>query len=305
MSALISVAVGAAYHIVSAIARALAPAAGGLATAAAIILFTAAVRLVLLPLSYLGMRGQARIAGLAAKAQALREQHAGQPDRQQRELAALYQREGGGMLTGCLPVLAQLPFLSVMYTLFRSGSIDGHPNGLLGHYLLTAPLGSHWLTGPGPISAQGAVFAGVFVLLAVAAWLAARAARKTAAAQPPQTVAPATARPGPAGSRQSRPGPSGSRQSRPGPSGSRQSRPGPSGSRQSRPGPSGSRQPGAAQPGGAMGVLVRVMPYATLVIAAVMPLAAGLYLLTTTAWAAVERTVLARRVRPPAAADPR
>jgi hypothetical protein len=38
------------------------------------------------------------------------------------------------------------------------------------------------------------------------------------------------------------------------------------------------------------------MPYATLAVAAVMPLAAGLYLLTTTAWAAAERAVLGRRL---------
>jgi YidC/Oxa1 family membrane protein insertase len=38
------------------------------------------------------------------------------------------------------------------------------------------------------------------------------------------------------------------------------------------------------------------MPYATLAVAAVMPLAAGLYLLTTTAWAAAERAVFGRRM---------
>ncbi len=46
-----------------------------------------------------------------------------------------------------------------------------------------------------------------------------------------------------------------------------------------------------------MGWLARVVPYVTLAIAAVMPLAAGLYLLTTTAWAAAERAILAPIVR--------
>ena len=41
--------------------------------------------------------------------------------------------------------------------------------------------------------------------------------------------------------------------------------------------------------------VLRLLPYATVVIAAVVPLAAGLYLLTTTAWTAVERTLLADR----------
>ena len=44
-------------------------------------------------------------------------------------------------------------------------------------------------------------------------------------------------------------------------------------------------------------IMPNALPYTTLVIAAVMPLAAGLYLLTTTAWAAAERAVLGPRVR--------
>ena len=239
MFTLLGVAVGAAYHVVSAFAQALAPLPGGLAAAAAIVVFTLAVRLLLLPLSYYAIRGQASQARLAPQVQALRQRHAGHPERLQRELAALYQREGTGVFAGFLPLLLQLPFLSVVYALFRSGTIGGRPNSLLSHDLLGAPLGSHWLSGPGPLSAQGAVFLGLFALLAVAAWLAARVARKIAAQQAP--VQPAL--------------------------------------------------PGAA------GWLARALPYTTLVIAAVMPLAAGLYLLTTTAWAAAERAMLAPRVR--------
>lgn len=230
-------AVGAAYHIESALAQVLSPLPWGLATAAAIVVFTLGVRLLLLPLSYCALRGQAARARAGQQAQALRSQYARQPDRLQRELTELYQREGARMAAGCLPLLLQLPFLSVMYTLFRSATIAGHRNGLLGHDLLGTPLGSHWLTGAGLLSAHGAVFLGLFVLLAVAAWLGVRAARRLAAAQP--------------------------------------------------------GQPG--QPSGTMGVLTRVLPYSTLVVAAIMPLAAGLYLLTTTAWAAAERAVLGRR----------
>jgi YidC/Oxa1 family membrane protein insertase len=273
MLSLLSDATGAAYHVVSALAQVLSPLPWGLAAAAAIIVFTIAVRLLLLPLSYYALRGQAAQATLGRQTQALRSRYAGQPDRLQRELAALYQREGTGLLAGCLPVLLQLPFLSVMYTLFRSATIGGRSNGLLGHYVLGAPLGSHWLSGPGPFSAQGAVFAGLLALLAAAAWLAARAARRTSAAFSPQApVAGPTADP-------ARPG---------------------------QPTAAASAQPvGApsAQPGGAMSALTRVLPYTTLVIAAVMPLAAGLYLLTTTAWAAAERTVLGRRALPSPAAD--
>jgi YidC/Oxa1 family membrane protein insertase len=255
-------AVGAAYHLVSGFAVALAPLGGGLATAAAIVVFTVAVRIALLPLSYYAIRGQAAQARLAPQVLALRQRHARQPDRLQRELTELYRREGTGMFAGYLPMLLQLPFFSVMYRLFRSGTIGGKPNSLLSHGLLGAPLGSHWLSAPGPFSAQGVVYLGLFALLALAAWVATRISRNAAARQ--AVSAPAPGRPRRAAQR-------------------------PAQGQTSRPG-----QP--AQPGGAIGLLLRVIPYTTVVIAAVVPLAAGLYLLTTTAWAAAERAVITRRM---------
>ncbi|HTW03526.1 MAG TPA: membrane protein insertase YidC [Streptosporangiaceae bacterium] len=253
MFGLLGGAVVVAYHVVSAFALLLAPLPGGLAGAAAIVLFTIAVRLVLLPLSYYAIRGQASQARLGAQVQALRARHAGHPERLQSEMAALYRREGGGMLAGCLPLLVQLPFLSVLYTLLRSGTVGGRPNLLMGLHLFAAPLGSHWLSGAGPFSAQGAVFLGLFVLLAGALWAASRVAARVAArvgARVTQTSAAGQA----AGAA------------------------------------------GSAQSGAGAGLLVGALPYVTLVIAAVMPLAAGLYLLTTTAWAAGERAVLAPRI---------
>ena len=191
-------AVRAGYHLVSGFAVALAPLAGDLATAAAIVLFTVAVRLVLLPLSYYAIRGQAAQARLAPQVVALRQRHARQPERLQRELTELYRREGTGMFAGYLPMLLQLPFFAVMYRLFRLGTIGGQPNALLSHGLLGAPLGSHWLSGPGPLSGQGMVYLGLFALLAVVTWVATRISRNAAARQAEQAPAPARpARPGP------------------------------------------------------------------------------------------------------------
>ncbi len=241
------------YHLVSGFAVALAPLAGDLATAAAIAAFTVAVRLALLPLSYYAIRGQAAQARLAPQVMALRQRHARQPERLQRELAELYRREGTGMFAGYLPMLLQLPFFAVMYRLFRLGTIGGQPNALLSHGLLGAPLGSHWLSGPGPLSGQGMVYLGLFALLAVVTWVATRISRHAAARQAEQAPA-----------------------------------------RPARPGQPA--QPATAQPGGAVGMLLRVIPYTTVAIAAVVPLAAGLYLLTTTAWAAAERAVITRRM---------
>src|SRR6201989_2122002 len=130
MSGFLGVPVGAAYHLVSVLTYLLTPVAGGLAAAAAIVLFTAAVRLLLSPLSLRALRGQAAMARLMPQVQALRTRYGRQPERFKRELSALYQREGVGPFAGLLP-LAQWPFLSVMYLLFRSATVDGARNNLL------------------------------------------------------------------------------------------------------------------------------------------------------------------------------
>ena len=157
--------IGVAYHVVVSLALFLTPLPGGLATAAAIVVFTVAVRLLLSPLSYHAYRGQATMSARSQGAE-LRTRYASQPDRLQRELTALYRAEGGGLLAGCLPLLLQLPFFSIMYRLFLSRTVGGHPNWLLSRDLLATPLGSHWLTGVGPASAHGLVFLGLFALLA-------------------------------------------------------------------------------------------------------------------------------------------
>ena len=191
MFSLFGVPVDAAYHVVTAISAVLTPLAGGLAVVAAIIVFTVAVRLMVLPFSYYAMRGQITQARIAPQVQALRQRYAKQPERLTRELTALYRENGTSMFAGCLPLLLQWPFLSVMYLLFRSASIGGVPNALLSHYLFGARLGSHWLSGAGPLSAQGAVFAALFLLLAAIGWLAVRASRRLT--PPAETVPGATA----------------------------------------------------------------------------------------------------------------
>ena len=230
---------GAAYHLVFALAQLLTPVAGGLATAAAIVVFTATVRLLLSPLSVLAYRGEASLSRLQPKIAELRRKHAHQPDRLQQELTALYRADGGGLLTGCLPMLLQLPFFSVMYRLFLSKTVAGHPNALLARDLFTTPLGSHWLTGAGFAGIHGLVFVGLFAVLAVVAFLTARAAKSAAAAV---TVAAGTVAGG---------------------------------------------QPGLA-------ALGRILPYTTLIIATLVPLAAVVYLVTTTSWTTAERAVLRR-----------
>ena len=105
MSTLFGVPVDAAYHLVFALTNVLTPVLGGLAAVVGIIVFTMAVRLLVSPLTFRALRGQAAQARLAPEIQRLRQRHAKQPDRLQRELTALYQREGTSMFAGFAPLL--------------------------------------------------------------------------------------------------------------------------------------------------------------------------------------------------------
>jgi YidC/Oxa1 family membrane protein insertase len=196
MSTLFGVPVDAVYHLVFALTNVLTPVLGGLAAVAGIILVTMAVRLLVLPLTFRALRGQAAQARLAPEIQRLRQRHAKQPDRLQRELTALYQREGTSMFAGFAPLLVQWPVFSVLYLLFRSPTVAGGPNRLLSRDLLGVPLGSHWLSGAGILSVHGVVFLAVLAVLAAACWFVARVARR--ALPQPAEAGPASAGKAPA-----------------------------------------------------------------------------------------------------------
>lgn len=267
MSVLFGMPVDLAYHLVCWFAAILAPLFGGLAAAAAIVVFTMLIRLALVPLSYYAVRGERARGRLLPQVQELRRRHAKDPERLQRELKALQRAEGTTMYAGCLPLLLQLPFFSVMYRLFLSHSVAGAPNALLSHRLLAAPLGSWWLGGAGPVSAQGAVFAGLFVLLAVIGVAALRAARRTQTrAQAAQAQATTAAVPTAATTT----------------------------GRAGRPAPAAAPAAQTAAADRAVGLLSKVMPFGSLLMAAIVPLAAGLYLVTTAAWTLAERAAINR-----------
>jgi YidC/Oxa1 family membrane protein insertase len=262
MSTLFGVPVDAVYHLVFALTNVLTPVLGGLAAVAGIILVTMAVRLLVSPLTFRALRGQAAQARLAPEIQRLRQRHAKQPDRLQRELTALYQREGTSMFAGFAPLLVQWPVFSVLYLLFRSPTVAGGPNRLLSRDLLGVPLGSHWLSGAGILSVHGVVFLSVLAVLAAACWFVARVARR--ALPQPAAAGPASAGQASAGRASAGPGSAG---------------------------PAPAAVPGAQ----ALTAFGKVAPYLTVVIAAFAPLAGVVYLVTSTSWSAAERLVFAAR----------
>ncbi|MFF9088010.1 membrane protein insertase YidC [Streptomyces sp. NPDC014991] len=231
-------------HLVEQLAHLLTPLFHASAAAAAIVLFTALVRLLVHPLSRAAARGRRARAALQPRVAALRAKHAGDPRRLQQAVLDLHAEERVSPLSGLLPGLLQLPAFFVLYHLFSSSTVGGESNGLLTHRLLAAPLGGRWsdaVADGGVFGPAGLVYAGLFVLVAAVAAVNYRRARRATARQPI-----------PAGA-------------------------------------------GDAVPG--LGAVTRVMPFLsffTLVTVAVVPLAAALYVVTSTAWSAAEQALLSR-----------
>ncbi|WP_326565528.1 membrane protein insertase YidC [Amycolatopsis rhabdoformis] len=217
----LDVPVAGAYHLVHWLADATEPVTGSLAAAAAIVVFTVAVRLLLVPFARAAARGQQARTALAPEIRKLQEKHGKNREKLASEMAKLQQESGTSIFVGCLPMLVQLPFFWVMYHLFSTAVIAGAPNALLGSTLFGVALGAHGL-------AAAPVVLVVAGLLAVVAWLSIRWQ---------------------------------------------------------------DRQRDLTAPGARF---LRLLPYGTVAVTAFVPLAASLYLLTTTTWTVVERMVLNR-----------
>ncbi|MEU6206941.1 membrane protein insertase YidC [Micromonospora musae] len=233
-------AVGFAGTALAQLSTLLEPIAGGAATAAAIVLFTVAVRLLISPLTVAQIRGERRRAALAPQVREVQRRYADDPARLQGELFALYRSAGANPVAGCLPMLLQAPFLLVMYRLFSTA--EGG-TGLLDERLAGVPLGHH--LGDGVAGAAGPLFALLLAALVLLAWLSSRRMRRAAVAPAPQSV---------------------------------------------------------AGPAALLGRLLPLLPYTTVLVALVLPMAAVLYLVTTTAWTALEQGVLRRPQASPAEA---
>ncbi|MFE1314909.1 YidC/Oxa1 family membrane protein insertase [Streptomyces sp. NPDC058755] len=216
------------------------------AAAAAIVLFTALVRLLVHPLSRAAARGQRARTELQPRIAELRKKHAKDPERLQKAVLELHAEEKVSPLSGCLPSLLQLPAFFLLYQLFSNTSIGGEANALLSHSLFAAPLGGRWadaLSGGGVFGAAGIVYLALFALVAAVAAFNYRRTKLMMAKNPVAVTAG-----------------------------------------------EGEQVPGL----GAVNKLMPFMSFFTLVTVAVVPLAAALYVVTSTTWSAVERAALYR-----------
>ena len=316
--------VGVAHSAIEGLATLLTPSVGGLAAAVAIVGFTILVRLLVSPLSWLQARAAKRGAALAPAIAELRAKHKDDPMAAATETLALQRAHKAGPGMSLLPALVQAPFFMVMYRLVQPGT--GRPQGLLSGNLFGVPLTAH-------LTAGLPIFAVLLALAtALAVWSSRRARRSMAPANPVIPAAPSPAAPSPAavrsqaskklaagqaqGSKQLASGqprrpktlaaakgretgqlaPSQTR----GAKGLTPARPAPR-----RPKASTGAVPAAGKAGAGgqssveaaaplVGRLMTVMPYLTIAMVAYLPLAGALYLVTSTAWTALEQAVWRR-----------
>ncbi|MFF9182944.1 YidC/Oxa1 family membrane protein insertase [Streptomyces misionensis] len=230
-------------HLVERLADLLAPFCHASATAAAIVLFTALVRLLVHPLSRAAARGQRARAALQPRIAELRRRHAKDPERLRQAVLELHTEEKVSPLSGILPGLLQLPAFFLLYHLFSGAG--GAGGQLLAHRLFAAPLGGRWadaLAGDGLFGGAGTVYLGLFALVAAVATFNYLRTRRQMAQHPVMAAA------------------------------------------------GGEEVPGL----GAVGKVMPFLSFLTLVTVAVVPLAAALYVVTSTTWSAVERAALYR-----------
>jgi len=211
------------------------PIAGTSSAAVTILIVTWFVRALLVPVGVSQVKADGTRRRLYPRLIELQRRHRKDRVTLQQKTAELYRAENSSQFAGFLPVLAQVPVLSVVYTLFVRITIDGHANTLLDHQLFSAPLGGSFLQIGSGGSGSILVYLVLFAVLAVVAAISRRIALRL------QLVDPAA--------------------------------------------------PAAAV------TLTRVLgwlPFVTIVFAAIVPLAAAIYLAASATWTLGERILLRR-----------
>src|SRR5919108_5264673 len=90
----------------------------------AIILLTFTVRIVILPLTFKGVKSMQRLQSLQPEIKRIQERYKDDKQRMNQEVMAFYQREKVNPLGSCLPLLLQIPFFISLFYLLRSDTFQ-------------------------------------------------------------------------------------------------------------------------------------------------------------------------------------
>jgi YidC/Oxa1 family membrane protein insertase len=86
----------------------------------AIILVTIVVKIVTFPLTQKSFKSTSRMQSLGPKLEELKKKYKDNPAKMNQEMAAIYKREGINPVSGCLPMLLQIPVFFALYGLFNN-----------------------------------------------------------------------------------------------------------------------------------------------------------------------------------------
>jgi YidC/Oxa1 family membrane protein insertase len=89
-----------------------------------IILLTFTIRILILPLTFKGVKSMQRLQTLQPEIKRIQERYKDDKQRMNQEIMAFYQREKVNPLGSCLPLLLQLPFFIALFYLLRSDSFQ-------------------------------------------------------------------------------------------------------------------------------------------------------------------------------------
>lgn len=86
----------------------------------AILVLTLVIKLLTWPLTSAQLKAGKKMAQFAKPMQEIREKHAKNPEKMQKEMMKLYQEHGINPLAGCLPILIQIPIFFGLYSAFQT-----------------------------------------------------------------------------------------------------------------------------------------------------------------------------------------
>ena len=99
--------------------------------ALAITLFTLLVKIVLYPLFYKQVKSMAKTSEVQPEVKAIQERYKGNPEKANKEVMDLYKRRGVSPMSGCLPLLIQMPIIIALFQALRDFQYSDVGAGLL------------------------------------------------------------------------------------------------------------------------------------------------------------------------------
>jgi YidC/Oxa1 family membrane protein insertase len=101
----------------------------GFGWGAAIIAMTVVIRLLILPLTFKGVRGMQEMQRIQPEIKRVQERYKDDKQRQQQEMMKMWQEHGVNPLSSCMPLLLQIPFFMALFYLLRGDEFKADIEG--------------------------------------------------------------------------------------------------------------------------------------------------------------------------------